>query len=140
MEWVTWTFVLKRPFSFNSYPCFLSIKYLCIKLRTVLHFYLMTPVNTAETIKFCVLFRTKYKAPEQNAADKVENTRKNFLPSRSIPKIAIKFAGNAAVNVIRLSKNTLLGICEVHCSIEEWDPRLTTKSVTVQTDASWLPK
>lgn len=77
----------------------------------------MTPLNTAETIKFCVLLKTKYMQAEQIPADRVEKTKKNFLPKRSIPKIAIIFAGKAAETVISDSIKTDDGICAEHTPV-----------------------
>lgn len=61
----------------------------------------ITPVKNADTMKFCCLLITKYMPAEQTAADIVLNIKKNFLPSLSINKILIKFAGNAADRLIR---------------------------------------
>lgn len=64
----------------------------------------------ADTMKFCCLFMTKYMPAEQMAAVIVLKIMKNFLPSRSIPMTATKFAGKAADNEINDSKNTELGM------------------------------
>lgn len=90
----------------------------------------MTPVKNADTMKFCCLFLTKYMPAEHMAADIVLNIKKNFLPSLSMNRIAIKLAGNAADSEINDSKNTELGMVAEQAPIFECEPELTTYSVT----------
>lgn len=97
----------------------------------------MTPVKNADTMKFCCLFCTKYMPAEQTAADIVLNIRKNLRPSLSMPRIAIKLAGNAADSEMSDSKNTELGMVAEHAPMFECEPELTTYSVTWHTVADW---
>lgn len=46
----------------------------------------ITALNVALTIKFSILFDTKYISIEQMPADTVPATMKNFLPRRSMPR------------------------------------------------------
>jgi hypothetical protein len=46
----------------------------------------MTALNVALTIRFSILLDTKYMTAEQIPAETVPTTRKNFRPSRSIPR------------------------------------------------------
>lgn len=51
----------------------------------------MTALNVALTIKFSILFDTRYMTAEQRPAETVPATKKNFLPNLSIPRTAITF-------------------------------------------------
>lgn len=95
----------------------------------------MTPVNMAETIKFCCLLITKYMPAAQMAADTVLNIMKNFRPNLSMKRTAIKLAGNAADKEINDSLNTELEMVAEHAPNFECEPMVTTYSVTWHTDA-----
>lgn len=47
---------------------------------------LITALKVALTIKFSILFLTKYITAEQTPAEIVPATRKNFLPNLSMPR------------------------------------------------------
>lgn len=97
----------------------------------------ITPVNTADTMKFCCLLLTKYMPAEQAAAVIVLNIKKNLRPNLSMPRTAIKLAGNAADNDISDSRNTELDMVAVQTPNFECEPWVTTYSVTWHTDADW---
>lgn len=52
---------------------------------------LMTALNVALTMRFSILFVTRYMTAEQRPAVKVPATRKNFRPSLSMPMTAMMF-------------------------------------------------
>jgi hypothetical protein len=86
----------------------------------------MEPLKMADTTKFCVLFRTKYKALDDKPADIVLKTKKNLRPNLSMNKTAIMLAGKADANDISDSMKTALGMEDVHWPSCEWDPWFTT--------------
>lgn len=86
----------------------------------------ITPLKIAETARFWCLFVTRYIEAEQRPADIVLNTRKNFLPSLSMNRTAITFAGKAAATVISDSRKTVLGMVAEQTPVSEWEPILTT--------------
>uniref|UniRef100_A0A8D8GNX6 (northern house mosquito) hypothetical protein n=1 Tax=Culex pipiens TaxID=7175 RepID=A0A8D8GNX6_CULPI len=79
----------------------------------------ITPLKTAETARFWCLFVTRYIEAEQRPADIVLNTRKNFLPSLSMNRTAITFAGRAAATVISDSRKTVLGMVAEQTPVSE---------------------
>lgn len=95
----------------------------------------MTPVNMADTMKFCCLLITKYMPAEQAAADIVLKIKKNLRPNLSMNRILIRLAGNAADNDINDSKNTELDMVDEHSPSTECEPDVTTYSVTWHTVA-----
>lgn len=46
----------------------------------------ITALNVALTMRFSILFDTKYMTAEQIPAETVPTTKKNFRPNRSIPR------------------------------------------------------